>query len=121
MTTDDRHEFDIGPGSDMQRKYGWYAENRPDIQVDSSDVPSTRRDLIPYVERWAIACDVTRQDYFETQPPGDVREFAATVGAREAAINQWLDSIAGPWPPAAKHFLYLLKARSEAACEFPKG
>ena len=73
MTTDDdRHEFDIGPSSEMQRKYGWHAENRPLIRVDESDVPSHLRELIPYVERWAISCDIARHDFLARQPDEDV-------------------------------------------------
>ena len=33
MTTDERHEFDIDPSSEMQRKHGWYAENRCQIRI----------------------------------------------------------------------------------------
>jgi hypothetical protein len=106
-------EFDIGPGSELLKKYGWYAENRPIIHVKRSEVPENLRNLIPYVERWAIACDITRHDYFEKQPKRGVREFSKTVGRREAEINAWLDEIDGEWPEAAYQFMYLLEAWSE--------
>jgi hypothetical protein len=83
MADDSKRDFEVGPASEMQKKYGWYAENRPVIHVNATDVPSSLRDLIPWVERWAIACDITRQDYFQSQPEADLREFAQTVGSRE--------------------------------------
>lgn len=120
MRIDDHHEFDIGPASELQKKYGWYAENRPLIRVDANDVPPRLRELIPYVERWAIPCDITRHDYFASQPDEDVRDFAKTVGRRQVEINDWLDSIDGKWPEASRQYMYLLKAWCEAACEFPE-
>ena len=119
MPADDRREFDIGPASEMAKKYGWYAENRPTILVDPNEVPLHLRDLIPYAERWAIPCDITRRDYFDKQPDDDIREFARTVGARQHEINLWLDSIRGDWPKAGQQFMYLLKAWCDAATAFP--
>ncbi|MDG3007343.1 hypothetical protein [Paludisphaera mucosa] len=119
MPDDDRHEFDVGPGDEMQRKYGWYAENRPDIHVEPDQVPEPLRDLIPYVERWAIPCDVTRGDYFEKQPEADVREFVRVVAPRDGEINAWLDTFKTQWPQAGFQFMYLLKALGEAACDYP--
>ena len=116
---DNRGEFDIGPAHELQRKYGLYAENRPVIRVEIADVPPALRDLIPFVERWAIPCDITRHDYFDKQPEADLREFARVVGRREKAVNAWLDTIQGKRPEASSQFMYLLKAWCEAACEFP--
>lgn len=112
-------EFDIGPGAVLQKKYGWYAENRRVIRVEPREVPRHLRDLIPYVERWAIDCDITRHDYFDKQPEAAVRELARVVGRRQAEINAWLDAIPGKRPEAAYQFTALLKAWCEAACEFP--
>ena len=112
-------EFDIGPASNLQRKYGWYAENRPLIRVDAGEVPPTLLDLIPFVERWAIPCDMTRHDYFDNQPEADVRELARVVGRREQAVNAWLDSTQSERSEVNFQFMCLLKAWCEAACEFP--
>jgi hypothetical protein len=122
----ERHEFDIGPAEEMQRKYGWYAENRPRIVVNAEDVPVHLQDLIPYVERWAISCDVTRQDYFSKTPEEDIWQFAVAVTPRSDEINAWLDSLppmsARPWTEAALHFLCLQTALCEAICHFgPEG
>ena len=121
MPNDDKHEFEIGPASEMQKKYGWFAENRPIFHVNETEVPEGLRALIPYVERWAIACDVTRHDYFAKQTDDDVRELFRVVAPHQAAINNWLDELGAVehWPQAAVHFMYLLKAWCEAECEFP--
>lgn len=120
MSDDHRHEFDVGPGDEMQRKYGWYAENRPIIHVEADQVPIHLRDVIPYVERWAIPCDVTRGDYYDQQPKDDIRDFVRVVGRRDREINAWLDTFSDQWPAAGYQFMYLLKALGEAACDFPE-
>jgi hypothetical protein len=119
MADDAKREFDVGPASELQQKYGWHAENRPAIHVEADEVPPVLRELIPFVERWAIPCDITRHDYFDQQPEADVREFARVVGRHEKVINAWLESLLGQWPEAGYQFMYLLKAWCEAACDFP--
>src|SRR5262245_15247709 len=117
MSSDGRHEFDIGPAAEMQRKYGWYAENRPAIVVNPEEVPAHLRDLIPQVERWAISCDITRHDYFQKVPPQDIRDFALAVAPRSDEINAWLQTMPkkiGDWPQAAIHFLSLQTAVCDA-------
>jgi hypothetical protein len=116
-------EFDIGPSHEMQRKYGWYAENRPVIVVNLDEVPAHLRDLIPYVERWAISCDITRHDYFQKVPQQDIRDFALAVAPRSDDINAWLDTMSkttkiADWPQAAIHFLSLQTALCDALCHF---
>jgi hypothetical protein len=120
MADSEPHKVDLCPADELQRKYGLYAENRRLIYVDLNEVPAGLRDLIPYVERWAIPCDITRHDYFDKQPEADVREFARIVGRREKEVDAWLDSVQSNWPKAGYQFMYLLKAWSEAACEFPE-
>jgi hypothetical protein len=122
MSGEGRHEFDIGPAAEMQRKYGWYAENRPVIVVNPEEVPPQLRDLIPYVERWAISCDITRRDYFEKAPREDIWQFAQTVAPRSEDINAWLQSLppmkTKPWSEAALHFLTFQTALCDAICWF---
>jgi hypothetical protein len=110
----------------MQRKYGWYAENRPRIVVNPDEVPQHLRDLIPYAERWAISCDITRHDYFHKVPKEDIWQFAVEVCSRSDEINAWLNSLppmsVQPWPEAALHFLCLQTALFDAICWFgPEG
>lgn len=122
MNNDDRHEFDIGPADEMQRKYGWYAENRRAIVVNPDEVPPHLRDLIPYVERWAISCDITRHDYFEKSSEEDIRALARATAPRSDEINKWLDTFptndVKKWPAAALEFLSLLTAICDALCWF---
>ncbi|MGE0707921.1 MAG: hypothetical protein AB7N76_14495 [Planctomycetota bacterium] len=86
--------------------------------IDPSEVPEALRPAIPYATRWAIRCDVTRHDYFDKQPESDVADFYEGLMPYVSSINDWLARLrgidAGEWPQAAVHFLYLLKAHSEA-------
>lgn len=108
---------DVYPSHILRDEYGFNAENRPIIHVIESEVPSSLRNLIPYVERWAIPCDVTRGDYFDKQKEGDIAEFYYSVLPYVDKVNEWLDSLDDnvlKWPDAGVHFMYMLKAHCEA-------
>lgn len=101
----------------LRDEYGMNAANRPQIKVNPAEVPLWLHPLIPLVERWAIPCDVTRGDYFDHQPAEDIAGFWYEVLPQVESINAWLDSQprnVGAWPAAAVHFMYFLKAHSEA-------
>jgi hypothetical protein len=108
---------DVYPAHVLRDEYGMNTANRPTIIVNKDEVPEALLPLIPYAERWAIPCDVTRGDYFDQQPEEDVAAFWFDVLPHVGAINQWLDSQpkdVTAWPEAAVHFLYLLKAHDDA-------
>jgi len=108
---------DVYPAHVLRDEHGMNAANRPTIVVNSDEVPDALRPLIPYVERWAIACEVTRGDYFEHQPTADIAAFWHDLLPHVKAINQWLKSLpedTAAWPEAAVHFLYLLAAHDDA-------
>jgi len=105
------------PADVLRDEYGMNAENRPIITVNELEVPEHLRPLIPFVERWAIPCDVTRIDYFEKQPASDVAEFWYAVLPFYAAIREWLEAQPekyGAWSEAAVHFSFLLTAHMDA-------
>lgn len=108
---------DIYPSHILRDGYGFNAANRPYFKVNADDVPESLRELIPYVERWAIPCDVTRCDYFDKQPEEDVAAFYETVLPFTNEIRAWLDQQpenVADWSDAAVHYLYFLKAHGEA-------
>lgn len=109
--------YDVYPSHVFRDEYGMNAENRPYFKVIVEDVPIELRELIPFVERWAIPCDVTRGDYFEKQPEEDIADFYYKVLPFTDQIETWLDAQpadVADWPEAAIHYLYFLKAHSEA-------
>lgn len=108
---------DVYPSHVLRDEFGMNAENRPYFKVVIDDVPEPLRELIPYVERWAIPCDVTRGDYFDKQSDEDIANFYRTVLPFTDQINAWLDlqpEDVGNWSDAAIHFMYLLKAHAES-------
>ena len=108
---------DVHPSHVLRDEYGMNAENRPVISVNEAEVPEYLRHLIPLVERWAIPCDVTRGDYFDKQPEVDVADLWHDVNPHVERINAWLDEQPEDvlqWPDAAVHYMYFLKAYSEA-------
>jgi len=116
MESDKIKLYDVRTNAEF-RRLGFTAESRPVIHVDPQEVPASLRDLVPLAERWAIACDVRRGDYFEKQPEEDIRNFWVAVQPHCQEINNWLDSMPSStkaWPRAAIHFMYMLKAHSEA-------
>ena len=107
----------VYPAHVLRDQYGMNAENRPYFKVAVDDVPKHLRELIPFVERWAIPCDVTRSDYFDKQPEEDVADFYHTVLPFTDQIHAWIDEQSddvSEWSDAAVHYMYLLKAHSEA-------
>lgn len=111
MSDDKINPNEIRTNAEWQR-LGFIAENRPTVSLNPSDVPETFHPLIPFVERWAINCDVIRGDYFSKQPQVDVADFYRAILPHLDALNHWLDT---PPPSEAKlHFLTMLKAHSEA-------
>ena len=108
---------DTYPAHVLRDEYGMNAANRPIIIVNEKEVPEILQELIPYVERWAIPCDVTRHDYFEQQLQEDIATFWHHVKPSVEAINQWIDSQPDnilDWPQAAIQFMYFLKAHGES-------
>jgi hypothetical protein len=111
MNDDEIHPYDIRTNEEW-RRLGAVAENRPTIKVNPAEVPEQFRQLIPYVERWAIGCDVTRGDYMEKQPQADVDDFYQTVLPFREAIHNWM--LESPQTEAKTYFIIMLAAHCEA-------
>lgn len=108
---------DVHPAHVLRDEYGLNAANRPTIVVSADEVPAHLRAAIPYAERWAIADDVIRADYFEQQPEQDIAAFWHGLLPHVEPIHGWLDSLpkdVAAWPKAALTFLYLLRAHDRA-------
>lgn len=108
---------DVYPAHVLRDEHGMNAAHRPTIVVNPDEVPEALRALIPYVQRWAIPCDVTRGDYFDQQPEEEVAAFWHDVLPHVGAIQQYLASQpkdVSAWSEAAVHFLYLLQAHDDA-------
>ncbi len=111
MSSDEIKLYDVRTNAEWQR-LGYTAENRPKVTLTSSDVPESFRHLIPFVERWAIGCDVIRGDYFSKQPQADIDAFYQAVLPHLDALNEWVDTL--PRSDAKLDFLTMLKAHCEA-------
>lgn len=111
MSDEKIKRYDVRKNSEWER-HGFTAENRPSVSVNAFDVPESFRHLIPYVERWAISCDVIRGDYFSKQPQADIDDFYQMVLPHLDALNLWLQT--QPWTEAKADFLAMLKSHCEA-------
>ncbi len=87
---DDRHPGDVGPAADMQKKYGWYVENRRRPRLRGEQVPPHLRDLIPLAERWGIGCDITRHDAGEKATSEELTDLASRLRGRHHSVEDWL-------------------------------
>jgi len=83
-------EFDVGPAFDLQRKYGWFAENWTPPDFDLAVVPAELHDLIPLARRWGISCDVTRHDAAEKATGAEIAEVGRILQGRHTQIYRWL-------------------------------
>jgi hypothetical protein len=106
---------EILPANEMQKKYGLYAENRPDIKIYPMHVPENLRDLIPMAEKWGVGDDIIRSDIEEKASDTEKEAFRAKLKDRTKQVNYWLDSYGKeqPMPKEAAHFMYMLEALNE--------
>jgi hypothetical protein len=109
-----RH-YEILPAKEMQKKYGLYAENRPEIKIDSMKVPEYLRDLIPMAEKWGVGDDIIRPDIEEKTSETEKQAFQTALRDRTKQVNDWLDSFTREQPMSeeAGYFMYMLEALAE--------
>lgn len=106
---------EILPASEMQRKYGLYAENRPQIKIDLNKIPENFRDLIPIAEKWGIEDDIIRNDFEKKASEVEKQEFKKELTGRTKGVTEWLDSFedGSKMSKEAGHFMYMLSAFDE--------
>lgn len=105
---------EIAPASDLQRKYGLYAENRPVIRLSPEQVPSHLRHLIPLAEKWGIGDDIIRHDYIAKASKTEKRELHDAFYEPYERITAWLGGFrANPMAEEAEAFMYAQMALDE--------
>jgi hypothetical protein len=106
---------EILPADQMQKKYNLYAENRPQIRIDSSEVPENLRNLIYLAEKWGIDDDIIRDDFENKSTAAEKQELQDKLKGRTKEVNQWLDTFANgnALSESAAHFMYMLLAHEE--------
>lgn len=70
---------DVYPASEIREVYGKNAANWPEMYIDPNEVPPHLHEMIALVERWAIPCDVTRNDSINQQSVEDLADFFQTA------------------------------------------
>ena len=105
---------EIAPASQLQRKYGLYAKNRPVIRLDPEQVPVYLRPLITLAEKWGIGDDLIRNDCIAVASDSEKRELHDAFFEPYEQITVWIDSF-GPAPltPEAEAFMYAQMALDE--------
>lgn len=105
---------EIAPAHVLQKKYRLYAENRPEIQLDSSNIPDDLRNLIPYAEKWGIGDDIIRNDFIEKATDAEKQELHDALFEPYERITAWLDSFnSGAMSEEAAAFMYMQLALDE--------
>ena len=104
----------IAPASQLQKQFGLYAENRPDIRLDPALVPGDLRSLIPLAQKWGIGDDIIRNDLIDKASDAEKRELHDALFPLDDRISEWLSSIpAGDLSPESAAFMYMQEALSE--------
>ncbi len=85
--------FEVLPAGEMRRKYGLYAENRPTIKLDPTNVPEPLRILIPLAEKFGVSDDLIRDDLFAKTPKEELEMLKRTFAQYDDKLDKWL---AGP-------------------------
>ncbi len=86
-------QWEVLPAAEMRHKHGLYAENRPVINLDPERVPEPLRALIPLAEKFGIADDLIREDFFAKAPESELSHLKKTLVAYDGHLDDWL---AGP-------------------------
>lgn len=104
----------IAPASELQRKYGLYAEYRPDMRLDPERVPEALRHLVPHAEKWGIGDDIIRNDLIDKATAAEKRELHDALYEPYEQINSWLSSFGtAPMTDEAVAFMYMQEALDE--------
>ena len=99
---------EIAPSHVLQKKYGLYAENRPIIKLDSSNVPDNLKHLVPLAEKWGIGDDIIRNDFIGKSPDSEKTQLHDALYPVYEQITEWLDSFAEkPLSDEAAAFMYM--------------
>jgi hypothetical protein len=85
--------FEVLSAGEMRAKYGLTAENRPVIKLDPLRVPERLRKLVPLAEKFGIADDLIREDFFAKTPKGELDKLKRTLAEYSDLFDEWL---AGP-------------------------
>ncbi len=109
-----RWRREIAPASELQKRFGLYAENRPVLELDPTQVPTHLRHLLPLAAQWGVGDDIIRNDMIDKSTGAEKREAHEAVADSYERITEWLDSFEGrPLSPEAEAFLYLQAALDE--------
>ncbi|HEX7338225.1 MAG TPA: hypothetical protein VF252_13540 [Gemmatimonadales bacterium] len=104
----------IRPASELQREYRLYAQNRPVVRLDPSQVPPNLRHLVPLAEKWGIGDDIMRGDYINRVNDAAKRELHDSFYGPYEEITAWLSSFGDrPMSDEAAAFMYALGALDE--------
>jgi hypothetical protein len=105
---------EIAPASELQRKYGLYAENRPVITLNPQQVPVHLRHLVPLAGKWGIGDDIIRNDYIDKASERERRELHDAFYEPFEQITAWLDTFeSGALTEEAEAFMYAQTALDE--------
>jgi hypothetical protein len=109
-----RSRRDIAAGSELQKQFGLYAENRRILALDPAHVPAHLRHIVPLAEKWGIGDDIVRNDLIEKSSSVEKRELHDALYEPFQRITEWLNSFAGrPLSPEAEAFMYMQTALDE--------
>ena len=104
----------IVPASRLQKEFGLYAENRPDIRLDPSRVPVDLRALIPLAEKWGIGDDIIRNDLIDKASAAEKQELHDALYHTHERITEWLQSVPpGESSDEVEAFMYMQGALDE--------
>jgi hypothetical protein len=104
----------ILPASELQKRYGLYAANRPTIRLDAQKVPAPLRDLIPLAETWGIGDDIIRFDFEQKASEPAKAALVAHLQGRIEEVQDWLGRQPdGDMSEEAAAFMYMLSAWDE--------
>ncbi len=90
LSREKNDRFEIAPAGQLQKKYGLYAENAPELHLDAAKVPKNLRHLIPLAEKFGVSDDIMRLDLMKKTPKAELKELQKVVMQHEELLLEWL-------------------------------
>lgn len=87
----DEPTYLVAPGWMLKEKYGFTAENRPEIKLHPEKVPEKFRWLMPHAETWGIGDDLIRGDVLDKASDAELHWLTDDIlPLFDEIMDEWL-------------------------------
>lgn len=113
-------EFAVGTAAELRERFGWSSENWMPPVLNLNEIPAELHDIVPWVLRFGVSCDVTRHDVADKTSREDIQALDEAVSPRHKQIENFVnDHDAGDFMSEEKHAFGKLLIFHSEECDGP--